>query len=320
MARYYDSDQFINANALSPKAHYLITTRSRADRIPVSLLLDRNGEILLELETADTSALPSDWHWPEPVKMLAADGQTAIYGTIFKPSNFSSEKLYPIIDFSPFAPDFNCAPKGAFLNNIDGGFFYPQAAALAELGFIVVAIDGRGSPGRNKAFSHANYGSLASSNYTEDRIAGIEQLAAQYPYMDLERIGILALNSSGCELYQYPEFYKVGVYYGIFDVRFLAAFYGGRYEGEDFIQNRNKPAEELVENLQGKLLMIDSLLNKVIAPAATLRVVEALQQANKDFDLLLFPRNTPERYAFRRTSDYFVTHLQGIDPPKEFNF
>ena len=320
MARYYDPDRFIDAHALSLDANYLIVTRSRADQVPVSLLLNRDGETLLELETADVSALPENWLWPEPVKMLAADDKTVIYGTVFRPADFVPSKSYPVIDFSPFAPEVNCAPKGAFRNNPDGGFFYPQAAALAELGFIVVVIDGRGSPCRDRAFSHANHGRMNGSNYVEDRIAGIQQLAAQHSYMDLSRIGILGVNSSGFELLEYPEFYKVGVYHKVLEVRFASAIFANYREGNTFIQKHFKPTEQLAKNLQGKLLLIQSLSERITAPAATLRIVEALQQANKDFDLLLFPNNIPERYVFRRTLDYFVTHLQGIEPPKEFSF
>ena len=320
MARYYDPDRFINAHALSPNANYLVANRSRADQAPVSILLNRDGETILELETADVSALPDNWHWPEPVKMLAADKKTAIYGVIFKPADFSPDKHYPIIDFSPYSPDLNCAPKGAFRNNPDGGFFYPQAAALAELGFIVVAIDGRGSPCRDRAFSHANHGRMDASNYTEDRIAGIQQLAAQRPYMDLNQIGILGLGTNGLELLQYPEFYKVGVYFKLSDVRLTGASLADYREGQDFIQNHFEPVEQLAKNLQGKLLLIQHLSERIAAPAGALRIVEALQQSNKDFDLLLFPNSLPERYVFRRIVDYFVTHLQGVEPPKEFSF
>ena len=314
MTRYYDPDRFINAHALSLNADYLIATRSRADQVPVSVLLDRNGETILELETADVSALPENWHWPEPVKMLAADGKTAIYGTVFRPADFSPDKHYPIIDFTSAAPEVNTVPKGAFNNNPDAGFNYPQAAALAELGFIVVIIDGRGTPGRERSFTHANYGSLASTNHAEDRIAGIQQLATLYPYMDLNRVGILAQTTGGSEMFLFPEFYKVGVYNMILDVRLLAAYYtsccGDKADGE--------AAEKFVKQLQGKLLLFQDLTSS--AGTATLRLVDALQRANKDFDLLVFPNIKPDRYAFRRTLDYFVTHLQGIEPPKEFSF
>ena len=314
MNRYYDPDRFINADAISPSSQYVITTRSRVDQAPVSLLLNRNGDTLLEIEAANISALPSDWKWPESVKTQAVDGKSMIDGAIFRPSSFSPDKCYPIIDLGSNAPDVNCVPKGGFLNNVYGSYFYLHAAALAELGFIVVIIEGRGLPGREKDFSHANYRSLTSSNYIEDRIAGIQQLAKQYPYMDLNRVGILGLCSSGSELLLYPDFYKVGVYQGILDSRFLPTFYSSCYGDK----GDGQPVETLAKHLQGKLLLIDDLLGN--KGAATLRLVNALQQANKDFDLLLFPNTKPERYAFRRAVDYFVTHLQGLEPPKEFSF
>ena len=320
-ARYYDPDIFVNACAVSSDADYVVTTRSRLDQVPVSLLLDRDGNTLQEMEVADLSSLPNTWVWPEPVKLLAADDETAIYGAIFKPSNFSPDKRYPVIDFSPYAPDSICSPKGAFLNNADGGFFYPHAAALAELGFIVVAIDGRGSPAREKAFSHANSGSWSASNFTEDRVSAIKQLGQKYPYIDVDRVGFLGLLSNGNELMDYPDFYKVGVYSnGIYDTRFLGAVFVERYEDNESRLERQSFEAGAIERLKGKLLLIHNLHSRVVAPAATLRVVDALKKANKDFDLLVFPGDMPERYAFRRTLDYFVQHLHGIDPPKEFNF
>ena len=319
MARYSDPDRFINANAISPQAQYIVTTRSRADQVPVSLLLNRQGETVLELDTADVSALPENWQWPEPVQLLAADGKTAIYGTVFRPSDFSKEKSYPVIDFAPYPPGLNCVPKGAFRNNDDGGFFYPQAAALAELGFIVVTINGRGSPAREKAFSHANYGSVKLSNRTEDRISGIQQLANQYTYMDLNRVGILSPTNS--EWLLHPDFYKVGVYNsGVIDERFVSAFFVETYQNKDQQAGELKTEEELAKQLQAQLLLICNLASTLNPPAATLRFVDALQQANKDFDLLVFPGRLPERYIFRRTLDYFVKHLQGVEPPKAFSF
>ena len=323
MLRYSDPDICVNARSISPNARYFVSTCSRLNQTPVSLLLDRDGRVLSELETAKISDSYTDCQWPEPVKLLAADGETGIYGAIFKPSDFSPEKSYPVIDYSPYAPDFIGTPKGSFQNNMDGGFLHLQATALAELGFIVITIDGRGSPCRGKSFADSSYGWLPSANRTEDRIAGIKQLAARLTYMDLDRVGIMAVSGSGSALLQYPDFYKVGVYHGIItDARFLAAaLCGDRYEGIGPATD-NKPAEQLVENLQGKLLLIHGLSGTIVPPASTLRVIDALQHANKDFDMLSLPNVgglSHCRYAMRRTWDYFITHLLGAKPPTEFN-
>ena len=320
MTRYYDTDRFIRANALSPKADYIVTTRSRADHVPVSLLLGRRGQPIMEIETADISGLPSNWEWPEPVRLLAADGKTEIYGAVYRPSDFSMDHCYPVIDFSPNSPTFITGCKGSFRNNMDGGFFYPQAAALAELGFIVVSIDGRGTPCRDTAFSDANYGCTLSSNFIQDRVAGLQQLAARFSYMDINRVGVYTYTGDASELFQYPEFYKTGVYQYIFDLRLSASLFADSSVGQEFLKKGAKFVEQQAEKLQGNLLLIHDLSNRSNPPAATLRIVDALQKANKDFDMLIFPGGVPQRYTFRRSLDYFVKHMHGIDPPKEFSF
>ena len=198
-----------------------------------------------------------------------------------------------------------------------------RVAALAELGFIVVLIDGRGSACRAKAFIDHSYGWLPSANNTDDRIAGIQQLAEQRSYMDLDRVGFMSLGSDNGTLFRYPDFYKVGVCFAAFDARLMAATsWGEQFEGEGAALNEDQRAERLVENLQGKLLLIHGFLDPILPVASTLRIVDALQKANKDFDLVLLPGSGHgveiNPYACRRAWDYFVKHLHGIEPPKEF--
>lgn len=316
-----------NMTGISPCSRYLITTRSRADTIPVSLLLDRNGEVVMEVETADISGLPNGWQWPEPVKLLAADGKTDIYGVVFRPSDFSPDKCYPVIDssFCVSCGHLPMASKGSFSN----GSHYLAAAALAELGFIVVSIDGRGTACREKSFIDAGYGWLPSGNLAEDRIGGIQQLAQRYPYMDLNRVGIIGQAGSIGAIYglvEHPEFYQVGVSHGAQDTRLMCSTHGELCEGLNPLNDKHPYAEQQVDKLRGKLLLVNNQLDKKTTPATLWRLVDALAKANKDFDLLMLPSNDggsghhgSKYYVPRRTWDYFIKHLQGVEPPREFD-
>ena len=309
-------------SAVSPAGEYVVTGHSRIGQVPVTELLDRDGNLLLELEQADLSGMPDGWDYPEPVKLIAADKKTPLYGAVFKPSNFDSNQSYPVIDLSFIAAELNIVPKGLFYTDPIHGMFFFWAACLAELGFIVVLVDGRGSAYRDKAFIDYSYGCLTKANNTEDRIAAIQQLAKQRPYMDLDRVGFLSLGSDDGTLFRYPDFYKVGVCFAAVDTRLMAAaLWGEHYENPE--ANTDYPrAEQLAHQLKGKLLLIHGFLDPILPVAGTLRIVDALQKANKDFDLLLMPADghglDTHPYTCRRAWDYLVKHLQGVEPPKEF--
>ena len=146
--------------------------------------------------------------------MKAADGETDIYGAIYRPRDFSPDKSYPIIDHGLNVPDTPYVPKGSFTNAIAFGAVFYEPFALAELGFIVVQIDGRGLPYRSRDFMDEAYGSANASNNLADHVAGIKQLAERYPYMDSDRVGITTATGVlvACKVYlHHPEFFKVGV-------------------------------------------------------------------------------------------------------------
>ena len=319
-------DPMLNQSGVSPAGSYVVTIRSRSDQLLVNLLLDRSGKALLTLEDAEVSGLPKNWQWPEPVQLTAADNQTVVYGLIFRPSDFSPEKSYPIIDYSKCSADLNSVPKSSFANA-----HYLQAAMLAELGFIVVVIDGRGTPYREKSFVDASYGWCPSMNFTEDRIVGIKQLAKRYPYMDLNRVGTMATNANISAVYsllEHPKFYKVGVSQGFSDPQLLSSIHGEYFEGITPNSKGKKRAEDLAGNLQGKLLLMHGMKDAMSHPAGTFRLIEALQKANKDFDLLLLPNDgcseeggehIGSKCTFRRTWDYFFQHLLSIETPKKFD-
>ena len=293
--------------------------------MPVSVLVDRDGREILTLETADVSGLPDDWQWPEAVKLKAADNETDIYGVVFRPPGFSPEKSYPVVDFISSMRHICCHPQGSFINTPYMGSLYIFAAALATLGFIVVTITGRGTPNRNKAFYTHHYGDHAFTSDFSDRIAGIRQLAERYPYMDLERVGISA-NENTCHNAIYgpllhSDFYKVTVIHCLPDPRWWESALS---EAQEITMSETAPLrtaypEDCVEAFSGKLLLILGLGHGALQ-APTMRLVEALKNSNKDFDMLCIPNmhHAVSSYTQRREWDYLVTHLQGGEPPEQY--
>ena len=313
------------ACAVSPTGDFVVVTETRVDHPSVTRLYDRDGAALMTVEEADVSHLPEGWQWPEPVLLKAADGATDIHGIIYRPSDFNGAASYPVILLNFNQPEFATVSKGSFGNGVGAGRYYLTGAALAELGFIVVHIDGRGSPERDKAFYDESYGNMDRANLLEDQMAGLQQLAAKYPFMDMTRVGIASILSGGSGAVQgmlkYPDFFKVGVSTCLHDSRLIStALASDEFEGPDV--NRSYP-EDLAHQLKGKLFLSHGMLDIDISVAATMRLVDALQRANKDFDLLLLPRmghgGGEYKYLLRRSWDYFVRHLAGVEPPKEFD-
>ncbi len=309
-----------NACGVSQNGDFAVVTRSRANEAPVNLLMDKSGNEVLEIESADLSGLPEQWQWPEPVKLLADDGKTDIYGLVYRPSDFSPDKLYPVIDHVFCNPEYPFVSKGSFSNGIVLGLPYFNAAALAELGFIVVQIDGRGISFRDKAFQDVSYGFTASASNLDDHVTGIRQLAKRYPYMDLNRVGISAhLGGIGAVqgLLHHPDFYKVGVTVWMQDSRLMAAsMWGDKLESVNGPVRDHQYPEELVHNLEGKLLLMGGMLDRCTPPASIFRLVEALYKADKVFDMLLLPNSEHDidMYFIKRTWDYFVKHLLNVYP------
>ncbi|MDC0003305.1 S9 family peptidase [Porticoccaceae bacterium] len=310
---------------ISPSGDFVIMTRSRADEVSTSLLVDRQGKELLNIETADIANLPPGWQWPEPVKLRAADGKTDIYGLVYRPSDFSPEHSYPILVCGYHAELHPSVPKGSFSNGswlLGAQYFH--AIALAELGFVVMQIDSRGTPYRDKAFMDDSYGHTRIGCNLDDEIAGIRQLATRYPYLDLDRVGIICpLAGPGAvwALLKHPEFYKVGVTGEHYDWRVSSTLSSDKFDGPLEADATYQFPEHLVDNLSGKLLLMSGMLNPGNPVAGTFRLVDALQRANKDFDMLLLPQghHCAGNYQLRRAWDYLVKHLLGMEPPKEFN-
>jgi dipeptidyl aminopeptidase/acylaminoacyl peptidase len=208
-----------------------------------------------------------------------------------------------------------------------GGRWFWHAQALAELGFVVVMIDGLGMPGRSKAFHDKTYLNLADGGIP-DHIEALRQLANRYPYLDLSRVGIYGHSAGGYASAQailaYPEFYKVAVSTaGNHDHRLDKAVWVERYMGYPVEDHYREQANQTIAgNLQGKLLLMHGEMDENVHPSSTLVLVDQLIKANKDFDLLILP-NMPhacdgDPYFVRRRWDYFVRHLQGVEPPSGF--
>lgn len=312
---------------VSGRSDFVVTTQSRVDEAPVIELRDRNGAVMLTVETADITGLPQGWQWPKPVMLEADDGITDIYGVLFLPSNFDPDKKYPVLDIGLSSPFYSNLPTGAFLQNgIDpmANFFYMTYSSLAELGFMVTVIDGRGTPYRSKPFHDFGYGSFMEGGGMVDHVAGIKQLAERYPSMDLDQVGVVALEGPGngaiFGLLNYPDFYKVGIAYSLWDPRLLKQ--GEVYCGiNDEVAQQQPVWNEAVQNLQGRLLLVAGMLDRFFHSSMTFQLVDALVKANKPVDLLMQPNGShggAVKNAHCRAWDYVVRHLQGLEPPKNF--
>lgn len=317
-----------NARAISHQGDYIVATQSRVNCVPATILLDRNGKKILEIEQGDMTALydkmSQQWEWPEPIELLAADNETAIYGVVWRPSDFSPDQSYPVISYGFNTPELPRVPKGSFSNSSSCGAYYFGGAALAELGFVVVQIDGTGTPFRGKVFQDKSYGWAESAGCIDDHVAGIKQLAERYPYIDLNRVGVSTLGGgTGAVqgLLHHPDFFKVGAHSMLHDSRLLTTpLWSDKYEGLEGPNPKYHYPEAYAENLQGKLLLMAGMLDTTIFPSSTFRLIEALQTANKDFDLIMLPNlgHQHSNYLMRRSWDFLVTHLLGLFPPEGF--
>jgi dipeptidyl-peptidase-4 len=305
----------------APSGRYLVDTASLSDRPPVAVVRDQSGRVVVELERADVSALEqAGWTPPERFTVKAADGTTDIYGLLWRPHRFDSDQRYPIIDRIYPGPHSQHAPPG-FDNTGTGDF-----EAYAALGFAVVSVDGRGTPGRSKEFHDASYGHIDDFGSLDDHVAAIVELGRRYPWLDTDRVGITGNSAGGSAsvraVLAYPDFYRVAVgVSGCHDPRLQLPWWGEVYQGPfDPDLYRRCVNAELVENLRGKLLLIHGELDDNALPYQTLTLVDALIEANKDFELLMVPGAGHtmfhrEAYVTRRKWDFFVRNLMNASPP-----
>lgn len=305
-----------NMRGLSPDGSFYVESIQRIDRPVRTVLRDRNGRELMTIVESDTSRLPEWYRWPEPVQLTAADGETPISAVVFHPSTLSPDRKYPVIDHVYGGPQVSYVPE------VPGNNVAVRSAALAELGFVVVIVDGRGTTQRSRAFHESSYGAIQDASNMEDHIAAIRQLAERYPYMDATRVGIFGFSGGGymaaLAMMRYPEFFSVGVAgSGNYDQRLFWATWGERYhgrlEGDNYVP---QAVSTYAGNLQGKLLFMQGLMDVGIHPSNLFQLTQKLIDANKDFDTILLPQSghTSNGWAERQLWEYFLRHLAGTDP------
>ena len=319
-----DADHQIS---LAPSGQYFVDAYSKPDVPPVTVLRDLNGKSIVTLETADITRLrATGWKPPMPITVKARDGKTDLYGLMYVPTNLDRTKKYPIV---------NHVYPGPQTGSVGGRSFSPargDAQSLAELGFIVVEIDGMGTPWRSKSFHDAYFGRMGD-NTLPDQVAGMKELAGRYPWIDINRAGIYGHSGGGFAaadaMFRYPDFFKVGIAEaGNHDQREYEDDWGERYQGlltrtSDGSDNYAPEANQaLAKNLKGKLLLAHGTMDDNVPQYNTLLVVNELMKANKDFDFILLPNRAHgfgnEPYMVRRRWDYFVKNLLGAEPPKEY--
>jgi dipeptidyl-peptidase-4 len=314
---------------LSPDGKYVVDTYSKPDVPPVVVLRDgATGATIMPLEKADISKLlATGWKPPIPIKMTAHDGKTDIYGLMFVPTHLDPNAKYPIVN--NIYPGPQTGSTGSRTFTAARG----DRQALAELGFVVVTIDGMGTPGRSKSFQDSYYGAMGRDNTIPDQIAGMKQLAAKYPYIDLDRAGIWGHSGGGfattSAMFRFPDAFKVGIAEsGNHDQRENEDDWGERYQGlvvknADGTDNYDAEANQrFAKNLKGHLLLAHGTMDTNVPPYQTMLIVDALTKANKDYDLIQIPNSNhgygaASNYMMRRRWDYFVKWLIGTDPPKE---
>ena len=283
----------------------------------------KNGKILTHLTKAEVSSKTQlGWTPPEVFELTAKDGKTTIYGAIWKPTNFDSSKKYPIIDAVYTGPHTQRFPKSfdvAFSNQ-----------SLAELGFIVMTVDGLGTSGRSKAFLNHSYKNMG--NNLEDHVLAIEYLGKKFSYIDTEKVGIFGHSAGGFDtgrgMLAFPDVFKVGVASAAdHDFRMEKAWWPEMYMGWPVDESYHEVSNITnAKNLKGKLLLVHGGIDENVNPSATFKLAEALINADKEFDLLILPsqrhgfRGQHRNYFIKKRWNYFIELLLNKKPLWEFNW
>lgn len=302
---------------LSGNKQYFVDTYSKIDVPPVSVLRQTSdGKILKEIERMNIRKLEEiGWRAPETFHAKGRDGITDIWGIIYKPTHFLPDKKYPVIEYIYAGPHNSFVPKS----------FRPfrNQQALAELGFIVVQIDGMGTSNRSKAFHDVCWKNLKDAGFP-DRICWHKAAAGKFPYMDISNVGIYGTSAGGQSatgaLLFFPEFYKVAVAScGCHDNRIDKIWWNELWMGYPVgPQYKASSNTENAHRLQGKLLLILGEMDKNVDPSSTTQLVNALIKADRDFDFLYVPgmgHSSGGTYGERKRRDFFVRHILKKDPP-----
>jgi dipeptidyl-peptidase-4 len=314
---------------LSPDGRYFVDAYSTPTTPPMTLLRRADdGSTVATVATADITRLQAaGWTPPTPIMVKARDGRTDLYGLMFKPSRWDPGKKYPIVDYIYPGPQTGSV----------GGRSFDAARrdhqALAELGFVVIAIDGMGTPWRSKSF-HDAFGGDVGDNTLPDQVAALHELGKRYPWIDLDHVGVWGHSGGGYAtadaMFTYPDLFKVGISEsGNHDNRNYEDDWAEKWQGleakrKDGSSNYDAQANQSrAKNLKGHLLLAHGLMDDNVPPTNTLLVVEALVKANKDFDLVVYPNahhgyGADAPYMMRRRWDYFVRYLLGAVPPLQY--
>jgi dipeptidyl-peptidase 4 len=313
---------------MTPDGRSVVDVASTPETPQIAVVRDADGNKIMDVAQQDISKLrATGWKPLTRITVKARDGKTDLYGFVFKPTNFDPAKRYPVIDHVYPGPQTGSCGSRSF------AAAHKDNEALAELGFIVVCIDGMGTPGRSKSFHDALYGDLAD-NTIPDQVAGIKELAAKYPWIDVDRVGIYGHSGGGAAtaaaMLHAPDFFKVGVSESgnhdnrVYEDDWAEKWIGLLKRNADGTTNYDSQANQnFAKNLKGHLLLMHGTMDDNVPANNTLLVVDALIQANKDFDLIMIPNahhgyRAASPYATRRRWDYFVSYLSVGVPPAEY--
>ncbi|WP_300227121.1 DPP IV N-terminal domain-containing protein [uncultured Bacteroides sp.] len=333
LTRLTEGDYF-HQISLSDNAQFAVDNFSRVNTVPCADLIDRNGKKVMTIQESDFSSLmAAGYKFPELFKVKAADGVTDLYGVMYKPYNFDSTKVYPIIDYVYPGPQVEAV-------------YYPftrmsvRTDRLAQAGFIVISVGQRGGhPSRSKWYHNYGYGNMRDYPLADHK-AAVEQLAARYGYIDINKVGIHGHSGGGfmstAAICQYPDFYKAAVSCaGNHDNRIYNRWWSETHHGvKETITEQGDTTfvykiatnPEIVKQLKGHLMLVHGDIDNNVHPANTTRVVNALIRAGKRFDMLYLPGQRHgfgdmNEYFYWRLVDYFSEHLKGqketsVDIPK----
>lgn len=306
---------------LSPSRRYMVDSYSTVSQEPVNVVRNRKGKVIMTLDKPDMQPVYDlGWKAPERFKVKAADGVTDLYGVMWKPADFDSTKVYPIISNVYPGPFYEYVPTRFIVNDV-------YNTRLAQLGFIVITVGHRGgSPMRGKAYHTYGYGNQRDHALADDKYA-IEQLAARYPFIDVKRVGIYGHSGGGfmsaAAICTYPDFYSAAVSSAgnhdnrIYNKGFVEIHYGVNEKIKTVKDSlgvehttyeysvRPRPNQELAENYKHGLLLFVGAMDKTVNPANTLRLASALIKAGKDFDMYVLPQST---HGFFNESEDFFEH------------
>ena len=322
--RNMTTDDLHHEISISRDGNYFFDNTSSVNQPTRTVLRDtKSGKLLKEISSADIEEIVKEnWQFPEIFSVTARDGKTTIYGAMWKPVNFVPAKKYPVIDQTYTGPHTNMFPRsfarGLTISN----------QALAELGFIVVTVDGLGSAGRSKEFHNYSYKNMGK-NLT-DHVIAIKELGRRYSWIDTDKVGIFGHSAGGFDaghaVLEFPDFYKVAVASSAdHDFRMEKAWWPEMYMGWPVDSTYHEVSNiTMAANLKGKLLITHGGIDENVNPSATFKLAEALVKANKEFDMLIFPSQRHGysgdygRYFTRKKWNYFVEHLLGARPIWDF--